>query len=1009
MGTPWKGREIERQLVLALALLLLASASASTHNYSTILELPFRFLEIQQSGALPAWNRALVSAGGWRGNAHLADGQDIGSNVSGGWYDAGDHLKVTQPTAYTIATIALGAVMYEKSYRAAGVWDDMVQNVRWGAEWLVKAHVTASDDPEANVLVAQVGDESSDHAYWGRPEQQMQQATDAQLPGYRPTYVINAQTPGADIAGAVSAAMAAASVLLRLPGAHSDVSLADDLEARARQLYQFAAFVQGVWAGPGGGGNPYPSTAFEDDVALASAWLCHIDAAVVFETCQLARAWWSAAFGSIGGPEANGVAGWDNVLPWATMLLLVTSTNSPPAEATLRSTYMAQFVQQWQSAEKQPCGGIGGKALCATSAGYVYSGAMGGSGQAASAGALSVMMATFQEGRTDVNRDRHCFAVRQLGYVLGDNPLNTSFLIGYPPTARQPAFAQHRSSSCDADWSVPCGWDSVYSNASYPNANAALGALVGGLNASIDGAYTDTRTNGWGNEPAVSYVGGLASLAAALLDMQAALPSFCSLTAYCAAKPAKPAAAIPAATKPSEPSEPATAAAAPAAPADAAGAPTAAAIPSVAERPAPAAPAAAAAGAQASAGTMAAAQATASGGWACSNYCADTTYVANVVQMSECTACVTSTPEDMSMCYQCMARAADYLGRQMCFSCIQGDLDNYGAAVREQVERAAKLMEEMLEEIMSELFVEQAAAYIAPGADGSGRGGPPLSEADAVRSTVVQRIEFLDANFLAALNGYIDAAARDPEGPVGELLPLMELLRNEVLYQVALRLPPAARVLNRTLQERDKDARVGVLRTALSGGRGDVPGADGGSLSTAATQFIDDMEEQDVVVDRRLLARLCLVREEVRFLGLEAGFTGGGQAQDAASPSGSSGSGAGGDGGAQGFHRSNVPQRPAAFINQLVAVGVPATRLGLLSRAFCEDWEGAAPRQKPQSSAQKGQPDWVRPGRFMATLAAMISGVEAEAGSGVRQRLADIQMEAISVLDRIQRGELQAV
>jgi hypothetical protein len=79
----------------------------------------------------------------------------------------------------------------------------------------------------------------------------------------------------------------------------------------------------------------------------------------------------------------------------------------------------------------------------------------------------------------------------------------------------------------------------------------------------------------------------------------------------------------------------------------------------------------------------------------------------------------------------------------------------------------------------------QATAYIAPGiADGSDGGGPPLSEEDAVRSTVVQRIEFLDANFLAALNGYIDAAGRDPEGPVGELLPLMEMMRNEVLYQV---------------------------------------------------------------------------------------------------------------------------------------------------------------------------------------------------------------------------------
>ena len=43
----------------------------------------------------------------------------------------------------------------------------------------------------------------------------------------------------------------------------------------------------------------------------------------------------------------------------------------------------------------------------------------------------------------------------------------------------------------------------------------------------------------------------------------------------------------------------------------------------------------------------------------------------------------------------------------------------------------------------------QATAYI------SEESGEPMSEEDAVRSAVVQRIEFLDANFLAALNGYV--------------------------------------------------------------------------------------------------------------------------------------------------------------------------------------------------------------------------------------------------------------
>lgn len=53
--------------------------------------------------------------------------------------------------------------------------------------------------------------------------------------------------------------------------------------------------------------------------------------------------------------------------------------------------------------------------------------------------------------------------------------------------------------------------------------------------------------------------------------------------------------------------------------------------------------------------------------------------------------------------------------------------------------------------------------------------------------------------------------------------------------------------------------RLDVLRSALGGGAADLPGCDADSLSSASTQFIDDMEEQEVVADRcgQLLRNLC--------------------------------------------------------------------------------------------------------------------------------------------------------
>jgi hypothetical protein len=55
-------------------------------DYSKLLSNTFLYMEVQQSGQLPSWNRAARSAGGFRGNAHLTDGAAVGVDLTGGWY-----------------------------------------------------------------------------------------------------------------------------------------------------------------------------------------------------------------------------------------------------------------------------------------------------------------------------------------------------------------------------------------------------------------------------------------------------------------------------------------------------------------------------------------------------------------------------------------------------------------------------------------------------------------------------------------------------------------------------------------------------------------------------------------------------------------------------------------------------------------------------------------------------------------------------------------------------------
>ena len=70
--------------------------SAQTFNYGEALQKSLFFYEAQRSGDLPATNRV-----NWRGDSALTDGADVGRDLTGGWYDAGDHVKFGLPMAAT--------------------------------------------------------------------------------------------------------------------------------------------------------------------------------------------------------------------------------------------------------------------------------------------------------------------------------------------------------------------------------------------------------------------------------------------------------------------------------------------------------------------------------------------------------------------------------------------------------------------------------------------------------------------------------------------------------------------------------------------------------------------------------------------------------------------------------------------------------------------------------------------------------------------------------------------
>jgi endoglucanase len=68
---------------------------AEKYSYGYVMKLSLLFYEAQRSGKLPKSNRV-----DWRGDSALEDGKDVGVDLTGGWYDAGDHVKFNFPMAW---------------------------------------------------------------------------------------------------------------------------------------------------------------------------------------------------------------------------------------------------------------------------------------------------------------------------------------------------------------------------------------------------------------------------------------------------------------------------------------------------------------------------------------------------------------------------------------------------------------------------------------------------------------------------------------------------------------------------------------------------------------------------------------------------------------------------------------------------------------------------------------------------------------------------------------------
>lgn len=436
-----------------------AATAAPAFNYAEALQKSIWFYDAQRSGALPADNRV-----NWRGDSALRDGSDVGLDLSGGFYDAGDHVKFGLPFAATLSMLAWGAVENRDAYENSGQLRHLMANLKWGTDWIIKAH------PSPNVVYGQVGKGDDDHKWWGAAEV-MQMA--------RPAYKVDASCPGSDLAGEYAAAMASASMVFK----QTDPAYSATLLTHAKQLYSFADTYRGKYSACiTDSANFYNSwSGYQDELVWGAIWLYRATG----DASYLAKA--KAEYPKLSTEPQTTTRSYRWTIAWDDKSY---GAYALMAKLTGEAEYVAdanRWLDYWTT-------GYNGNRVRYSPGGQAHLDTWGSLRYAANTAFVALVYSDWLR-QSDAAKATvyHDFGVRQINYALGDNPRNSSYVVGFG--ANPPKNPHHRTAH--GAWADTME-DPVTSR------HVLYGALVGGPGTNND-AYVDSRKDFVANEVALDY------------------------------------------------------------------------------------------------------------------------------------------------------------------------------------------------------------------------------------------------------------------------------------------------------------------------------------------------------------------------------------------------------------------------------------------------------------------------------------------------------------------------
>eukprot|EP01133_Synstelium_polycarpum_P007647 gene7647-8949_t len=421
-------------------------------NYCQVLGLALLFYKANRSGKIPdndvPWRTA---------DSCMKDGQDVKTDLSGGYFDAGDHVKFALPMAFSMTMLSWAFIEFQDKIEQCKLTKMFQDDIKFGTDWLMAAHISPYQ------FVGQVGQGGPDHAFWG-PSQDLPSSM------YRPSYVLSQDRSGTEVLMEASAALSAASIVF----AKSDPDYAESCIEHAKQLHLFGDKYRKVYHESIPDATEfYKSSGYNDEIVWGTVWLYK----ATNDQAMKDKAVTDYNSFNLKYQQSGQALSWDQKAPGVAMLMSQIFGGSYKDD-------VESYLNYWQ-----PSGGIkytpGGLAWYQEWGPTRYS-------------ANTAFIAGIAGGQKYLD-----FGKKQIGYMLGDNPKSQSFVVGYGPKA--PKNPHHRNAHNSLVHKITSPVDNEF---------IIYGALVGGP--SLDDVYVDNREDYKKNEIATDYnagfVGALASL-----------------------------------------------------------------------------------------------------------------------------------------------------------------------------------------------------------------------------------------------------------------------------------------------------------------------------------------------------------------------------------------------------------------------------------------------------------------------------------------------------------------